>query len=217
MDNPLQQTFFSMLAEYHTQIHPFPYLGSMLGLMVIVLFLSPYPHKSRVSLLTLAFLWAWNGLVMFTYHFAELYPVNYALQGVLFPIQALLLSHAAFMKAPPEFDVASGVSGKAGLALMFTALFLYPIIGNITGHYYPAAPVFPDPCCLTIFTFGYLLSARARMPSGLIVIPFLWSLMGIVAVMKLGVMADGLMVVVGIGCSVAILLKNRTASRLQTA
>jgi hypothetical protein len=212
MDVPAQSPFFAMLADYHTLLHPFPFLAFGLGFVVMALFFSSYNQKDRISLLILAFLWAWNGLVLFTYQAAALAPVVYALQGVLFPVQALLLAHAACAKEPPEFGISTGFSGKAGLAVMFTAIFLYPIVGNIFGHSYPTAPVWPEPCPLTIFTFGYLLSARASVRPVLIIIPFLWSLMGIVAVLKLGVAPDALEVIAGVGCSVAILLKNRKAA-----
>lgn len=216
MGSPEQHPFFAMLADYHTQLHPFPFLAFGLGFAVMVLFFSSHPQKSRISLLILAFLWAWNGLVLFTYQAAALAPLLYSLQGVLFPVQALLLAHTACAKDPPDFGIESGFSGKAGLALMFTALFLYPIVGNITGHSYPAAPVFPEPCPITIFTFGYLLSARNVIRPVLIVIPFVWSLMGIIAVLKLGVLADSIEVLAGVGCSAAILMKNRRRSQQLT-
>ena len=205
--------FFAMLADYHDLVPWFPFLAFGLGFAVLVLFFSPLPSKCRISLLILAFLWAWNGLVLFTYHAAALFPVIYAVQGILFPIQALLLIREACGPRLPDFSISNGASGKAGLALMFIALFIYPVAGNLTGHTFPAAPVFPEPCPLTIFTFGYLISARGSVKLILIVIPFLWSLMGIMAVIKLGVAADAIEVIAGLGCTAAIILKNRAAAQ----
>lgn len=209
MNSPDPHPFFAMLAEYHALTPWFPFLGFGLGFVILVAFFSSHPHNARISLIILSFFWAWNGLVLFTYHAAALFPAIYAVQGILFPVQALLLARAAHDTALPDFSIASGASGKAGLALMFTALFLYPVAGNLTGHSFPAAPVFPEPCPLTIFTFGYLLSARGVIRPVLLLIPFLWSLMGIMAVVKLGVVADLAEVIAGIGCTAAILLKNR--------
>lgn len=211
MNNPEHHPFFTMLKEYHALTPHFPFLAFGLGFAVMVIFFSSCSHKSRISLIILSFFWAWNGLVLFTYHAAALFPKIYAVQGVLFPVQALLLARAACAESLPDFSIASGISGKAGLVIMFTALFLYPVAGNLTGHAFPAAPVFPEPCPLTIFTFGYLLSARGAIRPALIVIPFFWSLMGIMAVIKLGVVADAIEVITGIGCSAAILIKNRSA------
>ena len=214
MTLPGQHPFFAMMADYHTRLHPFPFIAFGLGFAVLMMFFSSHPKNRTISLLILAFLWAWNGLVLFTYQAAKLSPVIYAVQGILFPIQAMLLGHAACTGTLPNFSINSGGSGKAGLAIMFTALFLYPIVGNVTGHSFPSAPVFPEPCPLTIFTFGYLLSADARVRPVLVLIPFLWSLMGIVAVMKLGVAADTIEVIAGIVCSAVILKKNHKPSNV---
>ena len=208
MQSSVQSEFFSMLANYHDQTHPYALIGFVLGFSMVLLFLSAWSQKSKAILYILAFLWAWNGLVLFTYMTAELAPVLYALQGFLFPLQGLLLAHFASAVPRSGFSL-DGAYGKVGLGVMFTALFVYPIIGNLFGHTYPAAPVFPEPCPTTIFTFGLLLTAHQRVPIYLIVIPFFWSLMGIVAVFKLGVEADAIEVLIGVASLMAITWKNR--------
>lgn len=203
-----------MLADYHSLTQPFAYLAFVAGFIIMLLYISSFGHKNRISLLLLAFFWAWNGLILFTYKAAALAPVTYALQGFLFPLEAMLLGYMACLDNPPDFDF-RGITGKAGLIIMFTAVFLYPVLGNIFGHSYPAAPVFPEPCPLTIFTFGFLLGARNTIPIHLLIIPFFWSLMGIVAVVKLGVKADALEVLVGVVCMISIVLKNRSFAHQQ--
>ena len=212
MQASAQSAFFSMLSDYHHQTQPFALFGFVLGFSLMLLFLSSWPPKNRIILIGLAFLWAWNGLVLFTYMSASLAPATYALQGILFPVQGLLLGHFALSGDGPELSFES-MAGKLGLAIMFTALFIYPIVGNLLGHSFPAAPVFPEPCPTTIFTFGILLGIRGKVPVHLIVIPFFWSLMGIVAVTKLGVKADAIEVVVGVACTIAILARNRNWSQ----
>ena len=74
MGSPEQHPFFAMLADYHTQLHPFPFLAFGLGFAVMVLFFSSHPQKSRISLLILAFLWAC--------HWVEVSPQSFsALRG----------------------------------------------------------------------------------------------------------------------------------------
>ena len=208
MQSSVQATFFSMLANYHEQTYPFALIGFVLGFSMILLFLSAWSQKSKAMLYILAFLWAWNGLILFTYMTGELAPALYALQGLLFPLQGVLLGYFANSAPRCTFGL-QGVYGKVGLCVMFTALFIYPIIGNLFGHNYPAAPVFPEPCPITIFTFGLLLTAYHRVPTYLVVIPFFWSLMGIVAVFKLGVEADAIEVIIGVASIIALTWKNR--------
>jgi hypothetical protein len=81
---------------------------------------------------------------------------------------------------------ASGVSG--GLLIVY-ALVLYPVIGYLAGHRYPASPTFGAPCPTTIFTFGVWLWA-AQAPRHLLIIPAIWALFGISAVVNFGVVED---------------------------
>jgi hypothetical protein len=76
------------------------------------------------------------------------------------------------------------------------AMIIYPILGTLLGHGYPRSPSFGvAPCPTTIFTFGLLLLTSARVPKSLLVIPFLWSLLGFTAAFLLGVPEDiGLLV-----------------------
>jgi hypothetical protein len=75
-------------------------------------------------------------------------------------------------------------------------MIVYPILGMLLGHGYPRSPSFGvAPCPTTIFTFGLLLLTNAKVPKSLMVIPFLWSLLGISASYQLGIHEDiGLLV-----------------------
>jgi hypothetical protein len=64
-----------------------------------------------------------------------------------------------------------------GVAIMLYALAAYPVIGTLTGHAFPAAPVFGvAPCPSVIFTAGLLLWSRPRLPAYVIVVPLFWLL-----------------------------------------
>lgn len=68
------------------------------------------------------------------------------------------------------------------------------------GHRYPATPSFGLPCPITIFTFGVLLMASAKLPKGLLAGPLVWALVGSSAAFALGVWQDlALVLVAGLG------------------
>ena len=69
------------------------------------------------------------------------------------------------------------------------ALVVYPAIGYGLGHRYPAMPTFGVPCPTTIFTLGLLLFAD-RPPWLVYVVPLLWSAVGSLAALRLGVYED---------------------------
>jgi hypothetical protein len=69
------------------------------------------------------------------------------------------------------------------------------------------------PCPTTIFTFGILLWATKPVPGYLLVIPFLWSIVGMSAALNLQVPQDYGLVVAGVLGTTLILIQNRKAKR----
>jgi hypothetical protein len=69
------------------------------------------------------------------------------------------------------------------------------------------------PCPTTIFTFGILLWTIKKVPAYLLVIPFLWSIVGISAAINLRVPQDYGLVVAGFLGTILILIQNRIQSR----
>ena len=85
-----------------------------------------------------------------------------------------------------------------GVALMIYAAILYPLIGLSTGHRYPEVPMFGvTPCPVTIFTFGIFLLTTPPLSRWLLVIPFIWSLIGGSAAFLLHVPQDWPLLVSG--------------------
>jgi hypothetical protein len=87
---------------------------------------------------------------------------------------------------------------------------IYPTLGYFLGHIYPKSPTFGLPCPTTIFTFGLLLWTDVKLPKTILIIPFLWSLVGFTAALTLGILEDtGLLVsgVLGVGL---ILFRDRS-------
>ena len=102
-----------------------------------------------------------------------------------------------------------------GALFILYAMVIYPLLGIFFGHIYPAAPMFGvAPCPTTIFTIGILLWAVKKVPGYLLVIPFLWSLIGMSAVINLRVPQDyGLVIAVVLG-TILILIRNRRMKKL---
>lgn len=186
----MADTIFKLLGEYHKAVYPMPYIFIILALIIFWLLFSEYKYKNIFITTILGFFWFWSGLVLFTMHVASFMPLTYALQGVLFPIQGLLFFHLAFSSKNLECRYQKTFVSGFGLLTMFFAVFIYPIIGNFTGHFYPEAPVFGDPCPLTIFTLGLFLTSVKKVELKVYLIPFFWAMMGFVAVFKLGIYVD---------------------------
>ena len=99
---------------------------------------------------------------------------------------------------------------RLGWAFVAYAFVFYPLVGAWSGHAYPAMPVFGiTPCPVTLFTFGMLLLSVDPVPRGLLVVPFLWSLIGGSAALLLGIPQDWPLLLSGIVVVPWVLLRDR--------
>nr|WP_269852012.1 DUF6064 family protein [Methanosarcina horonobensis] len=75
---------------------------------------------------------------------------------------------------------------------------IYPILGYFLGHIYPSSSIFGLPCPTTIFTIGALLLASKQPRYYAAVIPLLWTAIGFLAAVSLGVMEDTSLLIAGL-------------------
>jgi hypothetical protein len=189
--------FLEVFARMNTAIWPAQIGGYLLGAAALYLALRGGEGAARAVPGLLAGAWAFVGTV---YHLVFFAPINPAawLFGALFLLQAVLFAEAAARRRL-TFGWAPSFRGLLGLAAVAYAGVVYPALGALLGHAWPRAPVFGvAPCPTTIFTFGLLLLARGPVPRRLLVVPFLWALLGASAALHLGVREDLGLVVAGV-------------------
>jgi len=192
-----REQFVAVFAEYNAGIWPAQVLAYVLGLAMVALLLRPSPVGSRVIGAGLAAMWAWTGIA---YHWAYFSQINKAALafGALFVLQAAAFLYAAVLRDRLRFGGATGTLAWLGWALIAYAAVAYPLLGLGLGHRAAEIPAFGvTPCPVTIFTFGLLLLTSAAVSRWVLVIPFLWSLIGGSAAFLLGVPQDWLLLVSG--------------------
>jgi hypothetical protein len=113
------------------------------------------------------------------------------------------------IKSRLSFAFKKDIPGFAGIVLLLYALLIYPLAGNLMGHNFPSNPSFGLPCPTTIFTFGILLWTDKKLKIGVLVIPLLWSVIGMSAAMNLGMTEDFGLIISAILSFIFILLQNR--------
>lgn len=169
----------------------------VLGLAMLAAVLQPSPVGHRLVSGGLALMWAWTGIAYHGLFFAAINPAALGF-GALFVIQGLLFAQAALVRSDLRFSWETGPRAWLGWALIVYSLLMYPLIG-VVGHGYPALPMFGiAPCPVTLFSFGVLLLAQDPVPRRLLVIPFLWALVGGSAAFLLAVPQDWPLLVSGL-------------------
>jgi hypothetical protein len=159
------------------------------ALGAIILAVKPSRVSGKVIAVILAFLWLWAGAI---YHLLFFSRINTLAPhfAALFIVQAILFLYEGVAANRLSFGAKWDLRGMCGALLVIFALIIYPVIGHNLGQIYPAQPTFGAPCPTTIFTFGLLLWTNKKVPFYLLIIPFLWSLVGISAAVTMGVKED---------------------------
>ena len=192
-----REQFFDLFVQYNKDVWPVQIGAYVLGLAMIFLLFVPSRGRNRIIGVGLAAMWGWTGII---YHWQYFASINRAADvfGALFVLQAALFLYSTAIRGHEKFRVSNGARAWVGWSLIGYAVVLYPLIGFGNSHSLEAVPMFGiTPCPVTIFTLGLLLLARP-MAWWLIVIPFLWSLVGGSAAYLLAMPQDWVLLVSGV-------------------
>lgn len=210
-----REQFVEVFASYNGAVWPAQVVAYLLGLALVMALLRRGRGSHRVVGAGLAAMWAWTGVAYHGLFFAAINKAAPAF-AALFVVQGLLFAHAAW-RGSLQFAPARGVAGWLGWALVAYSALLYPLIGTVAGHGYPQMPMFGiTPCPVTLFTFGVLLLATPPLPRTLLVIPFLWSLVGGSAAFLLAVPQDWPLLASGL-VAVYLFVRGRGSRRAAVA
>ncbi len=204
-----REQFFDVFAAYNDAVWPLQIAAYVLGLAAIALEFRPGCHGSRIVSAILACIWLWTGIAYHGLFFAPINPAAYGF-ALLFVAQGLLFLVLGVFANRLQFAFNATSAAWIGLLFALYAAVIYPLIGLWSGHAYPNLPMFGiTPCPVTIFTFGLLLMAKPGFSRWLLVIPFVWSLIGGSAAILLGVPQDWLLMASGFIAIPMIVLAGR--------
>jgi len=211
-----QAQFFDVFRQYNEAVWPAQLLLLALGLAAALLASQSSERAARTVSGILAALWVWMGAI---YHLVFFRGINGAavLFGALFIVQGGLFAWFGFWRSELAFHARGATRGAVGAALILYALVLYPVLGLLAGHRYPATPTFGLPCPTTILTLGLLLWTRPPVPRSLVLIPTFWALVGTVGALRLGVPEDFGLLVAGAIAAPMVFLGNRPTRSVRTA
>ncbi len=208
------EQFLEVFRNYNLAVWPAQIVLWLLAVMVIILAVKPQAFSGKYISGLLAFFWLWMGIVYHLMHFTEINKGAY-LFGGLFIVQGILFWMVGVWQNKLAFRFQPNVYGLTGAVLLLYALLIYPVLGYALGHIYPASPTFGLPCPTTIFTFGILLWADKKLPFFLLIIPLLWSVIGFMAAVSLGIKEDIGLLIAGLLASFLIFRHNKTFAKTE--
>jgi hypothetical protein len=199
-----REQFFEVFAAYNQAIWPAQVVAYLLAGACLLAVLVNRRFARKFSLAVLAVLWVWTAIAYHWLQFATVNPAAVAF-AILFLVQAIVLALFATRRAEAEVEI-SPRRRWSGWTLIAYATVVYPLLGLLSGHVYPATPTFGvTPCPLVIFTFGLLLIMRSRLRWSLLIIPVVWAVIGGSAAFLLDVPQDwALPIAAGIAVWIAL-------------
>ncbi len=201
--------FLEIFKSYNEAVFPIQFVFYLISAWVIYQTTKPNPKSDKIISIVLSFFWFWMGIV---YHIVFFSAINKAayLFGALFIIQGILFLIFGVFQNRLSFQFTKDIYGIIGLILIVFALIIYPLLGYSLGHIYPASPTFGLPCPTTIFTFGLLLLNIKKCPISILIIPFIWSLIGFMAALQFGILEDTGLLVASLVATSLLIYRNKT-------
>lgn len=202
------EQFFEVFKEYNEAVFPAQIILYLLSFTAIYFAIRFSSKSDKIICSILAFFWIWMGTV---YHLIFFTAINKAayIFGAAFILQSILFLIYGVFKNKLSFKFHPGIYGVTGIILVLFALIIYPVLGYLPGHVYPSSPTFGLPCPTTIFTFGILLLCDKNCPNAILIIPFVWSLIGFTAAINFGIPEDTGLLIAGLLSITLLIGKNR--------
>ena len=202
------EQFIEIFKNYNQSVYPMQIVFYLLATTIIILSIKKIVNAGRIINIILSFFWLWMGIVYHLMYFTQINQAAY-LFGAIFILQGLLFFYQGVLYNKLSYKFQFDKLGWTGALLITFALIIYPFLGYAFGHIYPYSPTFGLPCPTTIFTFGILLWFDKKLPMTILIIPFLWSIIGFFAALKLGIREDTGLLVAGIIGTTMIVLRNK--------
>jgi hypothetical protein len=199
------EQFLEIFKNYNVGVFPMQIVFYLISFISIFLSLKPNTYSNIFISLILAFLWSWMGVVYHVIYFTEINKLAY-LFGSLFIVQGIFFG---VFKDRFSFQFKIDKYGITGIILIVFALIVYPILEYFFGHKYPFSPTFGLPCPTTIFTFGLLLLNQKKCPIAILIIPFVWSIIGFMAAFQFGILEDTGLLMAGIITMSLLIYRNK--------
>jgi hypothetical protein len=202
------EQFFEVFKNYNETVFPMQIIFYLISAVVIYLVIKPNPISDKIISIILSFFWLWMGIA---YHLIFFTTINKAayLFGGLFITQGILFLVFGVFQNKLSFNFNKDIYGITGISLIIIALVIYPIAGYFFGHIYPSSPTFGLPCPTTIFTFGFLLFNNKKCPVTIIIIPFVWAVVGFTAAIQFGVFEDTGLLVASLITTSLLIYRNK--------
>ena len=208
------EQFFEVFKNYNLTVFPMQIIFYLMALWIFYLMIKPNSKSNKILTILLSFFWLWMGIVYHIIFFTTINKLAYVFGG-FFIIQGILFLIFGVIQNRFSFSFQKDKYGIIGIFFIAFSLLIYPILGLVFGHNYPYSPTFGLPCPTTIFTFGVLLLNQKKCSISILLIPFVWSIIGLMAVFQFGIFEDIALIVAALITTSLLVYRNKKITKIQ--
>ena len=208
------EQFLGVFKNYNQAVFPMQIVFYLVSGVAIYFVIKPNPKSDKIISFILSFLWLWTGVVYHILFFTEINKAAYVfggffiIQGILFLIFGIFQDQFSFRSQDDKYKI-------FGIILITFSLIIYPMLGYLFGHIYPSSPTFGLPCPTTIFTFGFLLLNQKKCPVIILIIPFIWSIIGFMAAFQFGIFEDTGLILASLITVFLLIYRNKMLQKVK--
>jgi Family of unknown function (DUF6064) len=202
------EQFLNVFKSYNDDIFPLQVVFYLTGSFIVFLLFKTAKIRDKIITALLSFFWIWMGIVYQMIFFSKINKAAYTF-GILFIVQGIIFFIYGKIREKMVFQFSGSFYNYAGILFILYALIIYPVLGYIFGHRYPYSPTFGLPCPTTIFTFGVLLFLKNKISVWILIIPFVWSIIGFGAALNLSIYEDFGLLIAGLSGLYLLIMHNR--------
>ena len=202
------EQFFSVFEKYNHAIFPVQIILFLLSILAFIAIGTKIKQKDKIVAGILGVLWLWIGIGYHIAFFSGINKVAYGF-GFLFILQGLFLLWEGVLLYNLKFVFRMSIQAYIGYFFILYGLIIYPVVGYLIEPNLSRTISIGLPSTTIILTFGFLLLCDKKFSKYLLIIPSLWAVIGISAVIKLGVYQDSMLLIAAIIADVLILRSKR--------
>ena len=171
--------YWRLVERYNREVWPLQVLTVAAGVLLLWCAAMRRPSADKVVAGVLALAWLWIG---WAFHWERYATINWAAEyfAIAFALQALLLLGVAMSGTSANPAPPGPRTRGIGLVLAAVGVLVYPLAALVAGRPWSQGEMFgvmPDPTALA--TLGLMLAAGSPHRGWLLVIPALWTLVGL--------------------------------------
>ena len=198
--------FFSVFEKYNHAIFPVQIVLFLLSILALIAIGSKIKQKDKFVASILGVLWLWVGIGYHIAFFSGTVAYGY---GLLFIVQGFLFLWEGVLLYNLKFEFKNSIQAYFGYFFIFYGLIIYPLVGYLIEPIFSRTISVGLPSPTIILTFGFLLLCDKKFSKYLLIIPSLWAVIGISAVIKFGVYQDSMMLIAAIIADVLMLRSKK--------